>query len=191
MKNTNDLCWSSTLAEKIQVGNYVTTPLAKTPRLISNIIKTTEKVSLFELSPNNGEILYWVGPLQYQFDLLTFCETRIPVTSEYFEFEHEKKQDDKIELLIIVQNIRTAEIIFATKEPMKAVFFEVCVREGKKSVKMAKILAEIGWEMYLKDEEPTPVGHLADFLATRIKNVKHFQQFTVGEQVASFYNWLH
>ncbi len=94
-----------------------------------------------------------------------------------------------MKLRIIVKNAETGEVIYETPEPIKAHIFEVCINYGERSIKLSKRLAEIGWEMYMKDSNDTPLGKLADFLAKEVKNVKEFDQLSRGEQLNKFYEW--
>ena len=94
-----------------------------------------------------------------------------------------------MKLLITVQEQETNKILYKTTEPIKAHFFEVAINHGNRRITTAKLLAEIGWEMYLKDSNDTPIGKLADFLA-KLPNIKKFNELDRHTQLDQFYKWL-
>jgi hypothetical protein len=94
-----------------------------------------------------------------------------------------------MKLKVTIQDIETGKVLYETEFPTKAHFFEVCINYGERSLKSAKRLTEIGWDMYMKDYNDTPLGKLADFLAKEVKNIKKFEQLSRWEQLDAFYNW--
>ena len=94
-----------------------------------------------------------------------------------------------MKLIITVQERETNKILYTTTEPIKIHFFEVAINYGERKVHTAKLLADIGWEMYLKDSNDTPIGKLADFLA-KLPNIKKFDNLDRYTKLNQFYNWL-
>ncbi len=89
----------------------------------------------------------------------------------------------------IVLDSSTKQSIYSTEFSTKALIFSVCVSYGKRSIKMATKLADIGFEMYIKDHNDTHITKLADYLAKEVKNVKKFQTLGCREQLKLFYEW--
>lgn len=80
--------------------------------------------------------------------------------------------------------------IFQTEHWVEAAIFKICLEFGKRTVKDSKRLASIGFEMYLKDDYPTPIGELGDFLAKKIKNIEVFEAATRRGQLEQFRDYL-
>lgn len=95
-----------------------------------------------------------------------------------------------MKVLITVKDLEKNKVLYETFEPIMACFFEVCLNYGGRSVHSSKTLAEIGWDMYLKDGNDTPIGKLADYLAVEVKNIKKFSDLSVYDQLDKFYSWL-
>jgi hypothetical protein len=75
----NDFCWTQVQAKEIKPGNLITKLLAKTPRLISNVIVEDNVVTLFE-KHGTHEHLYLKVTAEHKFDLLVHQSTKVPVT---------------------------------------------------------------------------------------------------------------
>lgn len=81
----NDFCWIGIQAKDIKPGNLVTALLAKTPRLISNVIIENDVVTLYE-KLGMHEHLFLKVTAEHKFDLLVHQSTKVPVTTgEFYE----------------------------------------------------------------------------------------------------------
>lgn len=76
----NDFCWTGIQAKDVKPGNLITGTLAKTPRLISNVIVQDNVVTLFEKTGSN-EYLYIKVTAEHNFDMLVNQSTGVPVTA--------------------------------------------------------------------------------------------------------------
>jgi hypothetical protein len=80
--------------------------------------------------------------------------------------------------------------LYETDSPTKVLFYCVCRDYGENTHEKTLPLIEIGFEMYLKDYNYTPIGHLADYIATQIKDINKFKELTRYEQLDLFYKWI-
>lgn len=79
--------------------------------------------------------------------------------------------------------------VYRANEPLKVYFFDTAIDYGQNEQKLAKEKAEVAWELYLKDDNPTPVGELADYLANMSeKEFKRFKKMSRYEQLSEFYS---
>ncbi len=83
---------------------------------------------------------------------------------------------------------KRGEVVYTTDQPVMAVFFNVATSYGGRAVKTAILCTEIGWEMYLKDSNRTPIGDLADFLAEMSPaKLKAFSELGRYDMLEEFY----
>lgn len=75
----NDFCWTTVQAKEIKPGNLITKLLAKTPRLISNVIIEDNVVTLY-VTDDLNERVYIKITSEHEFDLLIHNSTGVPVT---------------------------------------------------------------------------------------------------------------
>jgi hypothetical protein len=82
------------------------------------------------------------------------------------------------------------KVLLTFDDPIALMFYDTCVSYGSRQKKKALLLSSIGWNIYLKDGNDTPLGKLADFLAVGVKNIKRFKELSRYDQLEKFYNWV-
>ena len=87
----------------------------------------------------------------------------------------------KVEIKYVVDG----KVEFTSQSPVMILFYDVCRMYGDRRPEDAIKAANLAHEMWLKDDNQTPIGHLADYVAENYEELEAMPSYS--DMLIAFY----